>query len=75
MAFIGHILTPDGLKPDPKKVEAISDMPHPTDVQSLRRFLGMVNYLAKFLPCLSDKTEVLRKLTEKDAEEAMTSKH
>ena len=68
VAFIGHILTPDGLKPDPKKVEAISDMPHPADVQSLRRFLGMVNYLAKFLPCLSDETEVLRKLTEKDAE-------
>ena len=68
VAFIGHILAPDGLKPDPKKVEAINDMPHPTDVQSLRRFLGMINYLAKFLPGLSDETEVLRKLTEKDAE-------
>ncbi len=68
MAFIGHILTPDGLKPDPKKVEAINDMPHPTDVQSLRRFLGMINYQAKFLPGVSDETEVLRKLTEKDAE-------
>ena len=68
VAFIGHILTPDGLKPDPKKVEAINDMPHPTYVQSLRRFLGMVTYLAKFFPCLSDETEVLRKLTEKDAE-------
>ena len=35
---------------------------------SLRRFLGMVNYLAKFLPRLSEETEVLRKLTEKDAQ-------
>ena len=43
-------------------------MPDPTDVQSLRRFLGMVNYLAKFLPRLSEETEVLRKLTDKDAE-------
>ena len=75
VAFIGHILTPDGLKPDPKKVEAISDMPHPTNVQSLRRFLGMVNYLAKFLPCLSDETEVLRKLTEKDAEWCWLTAH
>ena len=75
VAFIGHILTPDGLKPDPKKVEAINDMPHPTDVQSLRRFLGMVTYLAKFLPCLSDETEVLRKLTEKDAEWCWLTAH
>ena len=43
-------------------------MPDPTDAQSLRRFLGMVNYLAKFLPRLSEETEVLRKLREKDAQ-------
>ena len=66
--FICHLLTPEGLKPDPRKVETIVEMPDPTDVQSLRRFLGMVNYLAKFLPRLSEETEVLRKLTEKDAE-------
>ena len=50
-------------------------MPHPTDVQSLRRFLGMVTYLAKFLPCLSDETEVLRKLTEKDAKWCWLTTH
>ena len=66
--FIGHVLTPEGLKPDPCKVEAIEQMPDPTDVHSLHRFLGMVNYLAKFLPCLSDETEVLRNFTERDAE-------
>ena len=66
--FIGHVLTPEGFKPDPCKVEAIVQMPDPTDVHSLRRFLGMVNYLAKFLLRLSDETEVLRKLTERDAE-------
>ena len=43
-------------------------MPDPTDFHLLRRFLGMVNYLAKFLPHLSDETEVLRKLTEKEPE-------
>ena len=73
--FIGHILTHEGLKPDPHKVEAIVGMPDPTDVQSLRRFLGMVNYLAKFLPRLSEETEVLRKLTEKGAEWCWLQSH
>ena len=50
-----HILTPQGLKPDPCKVKGIVDMPDPTDAQSLCRFLGMVNYLAKFLPRLSEQ--------------------
>ena len=43
-------------------------MPDPTDVYSLHRFHGMVNYLAKFLQRLSDETEVLRKLSERDVE-------
>ena len=50
------------------KVKAIVDITDPTAAQSLRRYLGMVNYLAKFLPRFSEETEVLRKLTEKDAQ-------
>ena len=38
--FIGHVLTPAGLKPDLCKVEAIEQMPDPTDVHSLHRFLA-----------------------------------
>ena len=38
--FIGHLLTADGIVTDPNKVLAIKDMP--TDVTSLKRFLGMV---------------------------------
>ena len=66
--YIGHLLTCDGLKPDPKKVAAIKMMPEPTDVQSVKRFLGMVNYLSKFLPHLSTITEPLRRLEDKDVE-------
>ena len=36
--FMGHLLAPDGLKADPAKVEAILDMPPPTDVKGLKRF-------------------------------------
>ena len=48
--YIGHLLTSEGIKPDPKKVETVQKMPQPTDVPSMKRFLGMVNYLSKFLP-------------------------
>jgi len=46
VAFMGHVFTAEGLKPDPAKVEAILEMPPPTDVKGVKRFLGMVNYLA-----------------------------
>ena len=66
--YIGHLLTADGLKPDPKNLEAILMMPKPTDVQSVKRFLGMANYLSKFLPRLSTVTEPLRRLEDKHVE-------
>lgn len=41
-------------------------MPKPDSVESVQRFVGMVKYLAKFLPALSEKSEPLRRLTHKD---------
>ena len=64
--FIDHMLTADGLAPSAEKIKAILEMPTPTDVQSLQRFLGIVNCLSKFVPKLSDHTELLRTLTLKD---------
>ena len=61
--FLGHLITKDGLKADPAKVRAVLEMPTPTDVASVRRFIGFTNYLSKFLPRLSDVCEPLRKLT------------
>ena len=47
--YIGHILTANGLKPDPSKVQAVEEMPSPADKPALLRFLGMVNYMSKFI--------------------------
>ena len=44
--FFGMILTESGIKPDPKKVEAIHNWPTPTNVGELLSFLGSVNYLS-----------------------------
>ena len=65
--FIGHIATDKGLSADPAKVKAITDMPPPSDVAGVQRILGMIQYLSKFLPKLSDMTKPLRDLTLKDS--------
>ena len=48
--FMGHIISKDGLKPDPAKVEAVEEMPKPTCKQQVLSLLGFVNYLSRFLP-------------------------
>ena len=53
VCYVGHVLTYDGLKPDPMKTIAICEMPPPTDKS------GISNYVAKFIPGLSEKNELL----------------
>ena len=64
---MGQLFTSDGLKSEPVKVEAIASMPQPSDKRAAHRLLGCVNYLSRFMPRLSEVSEPLRKLTEKDA--------
>lgn len=61
--FMGHMITSEGLKADPEKIRAVQEMPTPTDVAGVRRFIGFTNYLSKFLPRLSDVCAPLRQLT------------
>ena len=64
--FLGHIVGKDGIKIDPSKVEAIKEMKEPSDVSELRRFLGMVNQVGKYIPNVADLTMPLRKLLVKE---------
>ena len=66
VSFIGHTPTQNGLKIDLAKVEAITKVEKPQDVSGVQRFIGMVKYLTKFLPRLSEVCEPLRRLTHKD---------
>ena len=60
--FLGHVIDETGILPDPVKVQAIQQLKTPTNVSELRRFLGMVTYLSKFSPNLSQKVKPLRDL-------------
>ena len=68
VTYIGHILTTDGVKPDESKVKAILEMPAPTDKKGVMRLLGTVNYLAKFVPGMSQITEPIGALLKQDVE-------
>ena len=66
LLYMGHIFTKDGLKVDPAKAEVIRQMPKPEDPAAVRRFLGMANYLARFVPNMSQLSAPLRVLIESE---------
>ena len=63
---MGRIISSEGIKIDPSKTEAITLMSLPTSVNELQRFLGMVNYLGKFIPILTKRTTPFCNLLKKD---------
>lgn len=60
--FFGNVLSNQGLRADESKVAVIKNYPPPTDRKALHRFIGMVNYLSRFIPNLSSDLFNLRKL-------------
>ena len=64
--YLGHVLTPDGVKPNQDLVKAVECFPAPKDLKGVRRFLGMSSYYRKFIPQFSKVAEPLHKLIRKD---------
>ena len=63
--FLGHLITSDGIKADPSKVERITNWPRPRTTTNVRAFLGIVRYIANYLPELAEHTSILTPLTQK----------
>ena len=66
VTFVGHVISNNGLKAKSSKIDAIIQMPEPSSRKELERFLGMVNYLGKFLPNLAAVTAPLCQLLKKE---------
>ena len=62
--FFRETYTTDGHKPAQSKVSAISEMPPPTCKKQVQSFIGMINYLSKFLARLSELVEPIRELSK-----------
>ncbi len=68
VSYVGHLLTDQGVKPDPAKTAAVHLISPSEDKHSLQRFLGMTNYLAKFIPDYSEAMAPLRMLLRQDVD-------
>ncbi|XP_052749474.1 uncharacterized protein K02A2.6-like [Galleria mellonella] len=66
ITYLGHKINENGLHPTEKKVNDIKNSPRPTDVSTLRTFLGMVNYYQQFIPNLASKLNPLYTLLQKN---------
>jgi hypothetical protein len=67
LPFLGHLLTKEGLKPDPAKVAVIRDARPPRSIHEVRCFLGLANYYRRFIEGFADVAEPLHRLTGKHA--------
>lgn len=63
--FLGHVVSADGIKVDPKKIEAVVKWEIPKNVAEVRSFLGLAGYYRRFLEGFSVIASPLTKLLRK----------
>ena len=49
IAFLGHVISAEGIYVDPQKIEAVMNWERPTNVAEIRSFLGLVGYYRRFV--------------------------
>ena len=72
--YLGHVISEDGIKVNPKKISAVSDWEPPKNVKQIQSFLGFCNYYRKFVKDFSKIAHPLTELTKKAKAFTWTSK-
>ena len=65
--YLGHLLTPDGIRPNPDRVAAVRDYSATTSVKGVRQFLGLASYYRRFVKNFARIAQPLHNLTQKGA--------
>jgi len=63
--LIGHIISKDGIRVDPTRIEAILQIPHPRNIRELQAFLGKINFLRRFISNLVELITLLNNMLKK----------
>ena len=66
LTYFEHVLSAEGVSEDPEKVKAITEIYAPTNVPELRRVIGMIKYLGRFIPGLATEMHPMTDLLESD---------
>jgi hypothetical protein len=66
IVFLGYVVSKEGAKPDPKKIDAVLCFPKPTTITNVRSFLGLTGYYHKYIRGYSRLAGPLFELTKKD---------
>jgi hypothetical protein len=67
VAFLGHIVTPSGILPNPEKVKAVMNVQRPRDVHGIRSLLELTSYFRRYIPGYALISAPLERLKTKDA--------
>jgi len=73
--YLGHICTPFGIKPGPKKIRAIEEYPVPKTVKDIRAFLGLAGYYRRHVRNFAELAKPLTNLTKKNVPFEWTNEH
>ena len=65
VAFLGHVVSKEGIMVDLKKIEAVRDWVRPTSVTEIRSFFGLAGYYRRFVEGFSSITSPLTRLTQR----------
>ncbi|CAF2043665.1 unnamed protein product [Rotaria magnacalcarata] len=75
LKYLGHLITPDGIKPDPGLIDSVQLFPQPTKLKDLQSFLGLTGYYRKFIKNYATITEPLLVLLRSSQKSKRSTNH
>src|SRR5690606_14613099 len=75
LKYLGHIINAEGVRPDPKYIEKTLKLVKPKNLQGLQRLLGVIQWVAKYIPRIQEIVQPLNKLKSKNKKFEWNQKH